>query len=140
MRKIIALLMPLVVIAGIMFLTLQGPGDTTELSETVRHWVMTLGINIEPHEIRHLVHFPMYFLLGTAFYGATRALGRSPAWAVDLGCFVGLFDEVLKIWLPTREFDAGDLVLDFVGVGVAVVVCWGITFLLKRDDQAIHIL
>ena len=38
------------------------------------------------------------------------------------GCGIGVVDECVKTLLPGREFSTGDLVRDFVGVVVAVVV------------------
>ena len=40
------------------------------------------------------------------------------------GCGVGLIDESIKVLLPTREFDFIDLVKDWGGVAVAMVVIW----------------
>ena len=39
-----------------------------------------------------------------------------------MGAGVGLIDEGLKVLLPTREFDVVDLVKDWVGVAVAMLM------------------
>ena len=39
-----------------------------------------------------------------------------------VGAGVGLIDEGIKVLFPTREFDVIDLVKDWVGVAVAVLV------------------
>ena len=38
------------------------------------------------------------------------------------GCDIGVVDECMKTLPPGREFSTGDMVRDFVGVVVAVVV------------------
>lgn len=43
---------------------------------------------------------------------------------MTVGCAFGLLDECIKILLPTREFDAVDLMKDWMGVSVAVGVIW----------------
>lgn len=48
-----------------------------------------------------------------------------------MGCCVGLIDESIKVLLPTREFDVVDLVKDWVGVAIAVIVIW----LVKRREN-----
>ncbi len=45
-----------------------------------------------------------------------------------VGCCAGLIDEGIKVLLPTREFDFVDLVKDWVGVAIAVLMIW----LVKR--------
>lgn len=45
-----------------------------------------------------------------------------------IGCGVGLIDEGIKVLLPTREFDATDLMRDFIGMVLAV----GIVGLIRR--------
>lgn len=41
-----------------------------------------------------------------------------------VGCCVGVVDEGIKVLLPTREFDLFDLVKDWIGVAVAMLMIW----------------
>lgn len=49
-----------------------------------------------------------------------------------IGCVFGLLDELIKIALPTREFDGIDLIKDFVGVVASVAIVYGIRWVLRR--------
>ena len=48
-----------------------------------------------------------------------------------LGCGFGALDELIKIVLPTREFGGVDLIKDFIGVWVAVVIVYLVSYLVK---------
>ena len=47
---------------------------------------------------------------------------------------VGFIDESLKILLPTREFDFGDLLFDVVGVVTGVLIV-GLIFQIKAKNK-----
>ena len=48
-------------------------------------------------------------------------------WATLLaGYTAGLLDEGIKVILPTREFDSGDLVRDVIGISIAVLLIFGL--------------
>ncbi len=111
----------------VLYLTLQGPKETTQLSGGLKAWLFnTFGWDIDEHTLRSNVHLVEYFGVGLALALFTRSMGWKH-WAMAAciaGCAFGLFDETLKIFLPTREFDAVDLVKDWGGVAVASsVVC-----------------
>ena len=46
-----------------------------------------------------------------------------------IGCVFGLIDETIKIFLPTREFGAVDLVKDFIGVWVGLAIVYLVSYL-----------
>lgn len=50
-----------------------------------------------------------------------------------IGCGISVIDEGIKVMLPTREFDVTDLMRDFVGVAVAMVLVAMISRLLRKD-------
>ena len=39
-----------------------------------------------------------------------------------VGCCVGVVDEGIKVLLPTREFDLFDLVKDWIGMAIALLL------------------
>ena len=64
----------------------------------------------------------MFFTLGLIL----SLYGKESGWrwyiVLAVGCGFGLLDEGMKIWLPTREFDVFDLMKDWIGVAVAMLV------------------
>ena len=116
--------------ATVLYLTFQGPKETTQLSGGLKAWLYNaFGWDIDEHTLRSNVHLVMYFGVGLVLTLFIKSLGwkRWVAWAMIIGCAFGLLDETIKIFLPTREFDVVDLVKDWVGIGVAEIVAGVIT-------------
>lgn len=112
----------IVILALNLFLTLQSPEGTVGLSEGLRHWLERFGFFTDFHSFRSNAHLVMFFVFGVILSLFGRACGWS-WWAILLvGAGVGLIDESIKVLLPTREFDVVDLVKDWVGVAIAVLV------------------
>ena len=117
--QVIAGVLVLLVLSTVLFLTLQGPEDTVALSEKVRSFAVIFGYTGNPNQFRSDIHLVEYFGVGLSmvlFFHAMR-------WKKWIGAIIavmfGLLDEVIKIFLPTREFGTVDLVKDVIGVGVA---------------------
>ncbi|MBQ9664504.1 MAG: VanZ family protein [Oscillospiraceae bacterium] len=98
------------------------------LSEGLRLWLERFGITTTFHGIRSNAHLVMFFVFGVIL----SLFGRECGWRwwviILIGCGVGLIDEGIKVLLPTREFDATDLMRDFIGMVLAV----GIVGLIRR--------
>ena len=124
MSKIISIVFLVLAIAMILFFTLQNPLASYELSMSLRDWLAEHGIDIEYVTLRTNAHLVEYFILGVAL--TVYAKGRGYKWWILLvtGCGIGVLDELVKILLPGREFGGGDLVRDFIGVGIAVFIGW----------------
>ena len=122
MKKIIYGILLIAAALTILLLTLQDAAGTVKLSEGLRLWLERFGLKSDFHSIRSNAHLVLYFLFGIVLCLYGRECGWN--WWVILaaGCCVGLIDEGIKVLLPTREFDAIDLVKDWVGVAVAVLV------------------
>ncbi len=119
-RKVLAILVVLLSVAAVFFLTFQSAADTVFLSETIRVFLSEHGIGVGSKALRHFVHVPLYFLLGLVVILSGRVIGIKLHVAM-LFCFsVGFVDGLVKIPLPTREFDFLDLMLDYAGVLLAV--------------------
>ena len=129
MKKTIYGLLLAAVTAAILFLTFQDAPGTVKLSESVRLWFESFfGIKSNFHSFRSNAHLVEYFLLGVVLtlYGIEAGWRW---WMILLvGAGFGLVDEVIKVLLPTREFDVVDLVKDFAGVWVGV----GVVYLIGK--------
>lgn len=107
----------IIVTAGIFYLTFQTPSQTMGMSEGVRAWLAEHGIVWDSATVRSNAHLPEYIALGISlclFAGWKKAL-----W---IGALIGCIDETIKIPLPTRHFDFIDLMKDFAGVALGVLL------------------
>lgn len=133
-RIILGAVLAAVVIA-VLFLTFQGPQETFSLSESVRSWFLKLGYKRGPLEFRSDFHLVEYFVIGLVL----AIFGKASKWKMwipgVIGCVFGLIDETIKIFLPTREFSGIDLIKDFIGVWVAVILIYGITLLKNHKEK-----
>jgi len=120
-------------VLAILFLTLQSHSQTTGLSHPVYLWFREHGFIGTEHELRSRAHIPEYFFLGLAlsFYGLVRSF--RPRWILLAGALCGLADETLKIFLPTREFDFGDWIMDVIGIVLALSLCLVIKAAQRRS-------
>ena len=108
------------------FLTFQSAEGTVNLSEGLRLWLEQFGLFTDFHSFRSNAHLVMFFVLGVILSLFGRECGCR-WWVILLaGTGIGLIDESIKVLLPTREFDFFDLIKDWVGVTVAMIVIWGI--------------
>ena len=107
------------VLAAVLILTLLPPNQTWALSEFVRRIFVSLGLNPDALRFRSDAHLFEYFGVGVAVALFGRSVGWKPWLIVTVGCMVGVFDETLKVFLPTREFGLEDLIKDFIGIGIA---------------------
>ena len=127
-KKWITVFALILVAGGIFFLTFQTPADTGALTQKAQRLLQQIGVHIEEKPLRHYIHYVLYLLLGFAICGVCITRGWSLRAGFLIGCGIGVVDEGIKVFLPTREFDMTDLMRDFIGVAVAV----GIVVLIRR--------
>ena len=144
-RKTVVALVLLAALLGIMlFLTLQSRDGTREVSGWIRQqlrayyrtWRNTPQWVRETSVLRSMLHIPEYFVLGAILYLLWRSLDRGilAAGLITVACAagIGLAEEGLKLFLPTRHFDALDWLRDILGAAAAVLLCMAIAALLER--------
>ena len=126
-KKTVYGILLVIVLVSILLLTLQDPEGTVRLSETIRLQLEKIGFQSDFHSFRSNAHLPVYFILGIVL----GLFGRSCGWrwwiVAALGCGFGLLDEGIKVLLPTREFDAVDLLKDWIGIGLGTAAVWMLT-------------
>lgn len=122
MGKKIATIFLILALAMVLFFTLQKPEKSRDLSETVRIWLERIGLEVEYKELRSNIHILEYFVVGLAVCGFCRSRGWLLWIGLIAGCSIGMVDEGIKVLLPGREFGPGDLMRDFIGVGIAVLI------------------
>lgn len=107
----IGMLLTIVVISIILFLTLMPSENTMHLSESFRIWLNDHGISVSSEQLRSDIHIFEYFPLGF-----TLCLWIGWKKSIIIGSLLGLADEILKIYLPTRHFSWIDAAKDAIGV------------------------
>ncbi len=115
--------------ATVLYLTFQGPKETTQLSDGLKAWLyITFDWDIEAQALRSNIHYVMYFGVGLVLTLFIRPLEWKHwiMWALIIGCLFGLLDETIKLFLPTREFDVVDVVKDWAGISIAILIVWGL--------------
>lgn len=129
--KIVYAFFLLAVLALNLFLTLQSQEGTVRLSEGVRHWVERIGYYSDYHSFRSNAHIIIFFVVGIAL-GLFGNQAKWKTWQIIIiGCCIGLLDESLKVFLPTREFDLIDLVKDCIGI----IAATGLLAILSRKTD-----
>lgn len=58
------------------------------------------------------------------WWGRPHSLLLRVPLAFLLCVFASLFDQTHKLFVPGREFDAGDLLFDFLGYSIAILACF----------------
>ena len=112
-KKITGIILTILVICVILFLTLMSAENTWNLSESVRLWLKDHSIEMTSKQLRSDIHIFEYFPLGFAL---CWWIGIEKAFVI--GTLLGLSDETLKIFLPTRHFSGIDFVKDAAGVAL----------------------
>ena len=74
-NKKTALFFLILVILMILFFTFQNPEQSRYLSEAIRSWLGSIGIDVEYKTLRSNVHFLEYFIVGLAVCGFCRSRG-----------------------------------------------------------------
>lgn len=145
-RLSVMLCLLLATLAGIFLLAQQSTKETSDLTWRVEQLLVRIipptgtGSAGEPTwlglTIRRLAHVVEYAVLGLIaslvvmqFAGIT---GRAAAYAATICFAASLADELHKVFVPGRHFDAHDLVLDAVGYLLAMILAFGAARLLTH--------
>jgi len=121
-RKKTAEIFLILALLMVLFFTFQNPEQSRDLSEAVRSWLESIGIDVEYKSLRSNIHILEYFIVGLAVCGYCRSRGWKNWVGMIAGFGIGVVDECVKTLLPGREFSTGDLIRDFVGVLCASLI------------------
>lgn len=96
--------------------------------EFINHILSLLNINFvfTEHIVRKCAHFAEYFVLGLLLYSTAHAyadkIKHNVMSALLSGMSVAVIDEIIQIFSPGRSCQFLDVVLDFCGITLAVIV------------------
>lgn len=109
-------------VAGIAFLTFQNQGNTEALSNGIKDWLNSIGISISGKRLRSDAHIIEYCMLGIALSEYGLICNKKFEWIITVGFCLGLLDELLRIVIPTREFELIDLIKDWIGIVLGIII------------------
>ena len=87
---------------------------------------VTPGRGVLPDKVCHAgEYFILAFLVLFALQRTTRVRFFTSFWiTLAWGTVYGLSDEIHQLYVPTRQFDVGDLAADVCGVAVLFLILW----------------
>lgn len=88
--------------------------------------VAKTGLGHEPYQIN--AHFFMYFLLTIALFKATKDVGL----AMAISILYSLTDEVHQTFVPGRDFQLFDILVDSFGTLLAGLILWKYYYRLPK--------
>lgn len=126
----------------------NGMGDGAEASSSAGP-TASLGVISDPGtallsyaSVRKWAHTVEFLALGIPvslafvfWWGRPRGLLSRVPLAFLLCVFASLFDQTHKLFVPGREFDAGDLLFDFLGYSIAI----GLSFIMLKSLHYIRV-
>lgn len=133
MRKKTAAIFLILALLMVLFFTFQNPEQSRDLSEAVRSWLESIGIDVEYKSLRSNIHILEYFIVGLAVCGYCRSRGWKVCIGALIGCGIGVVDEGIKVLLPGRELEIYDLLKNCLGVFIAVSITVVAIRLKKRE-------
>lgn len=137
-KKIALYILILIAVAGIMYLTVMKLDDTVYLSESFRNTMNAvcgrLGIDTSAEwwnsgaGIRWMGHVIEYFALGLVVGIAVK----SKIVLLIVCMAISLIDQTVKIFIPARHFDWGDILFDIVGFCCGLAIAWVLKIAAKK--------
>jgi len=131
-KKIITGILLLLILSAVLYLALQGPQETTSLSNAFYQKAKELGYTGTHLQFRSDIHLPEYFIVALAAMLFCRAMGQKPYIGAAGACLFGLLEETIKIFLPTREFGPRDLLMDLTGAALALFLFLTVTAIRRN--------
>lgn len=139
-------ILPVLVLAAILYLTFQSGSDTSSLTLDVKEGLVdfleSLGIPrivlvhrwwFDFSNFRKLAHTVEYFVLAITITIVLLSLRKKNAFFIAFlsSLCISLIDQSIRIFLPTREFSGIDLLFDLAGYGAGVAVVLIIVLLYR---------
>ena len=145
-RKILRIVSLILLILAVLFIwgnslkpgkeSLEDSGAAVDFIEQIFAF---FGIDVEVSEliVRKVAHFSEYFLLGTlAYLTAWQYCIRAGQYICAGGCtVVAIIDETIQSFVPGRDGNAVDVLIDTFGAVCAIGVILLLIFLIKRRKE-----
>lgn len=100
-----------------------------------------INIMLSEHFVRKLAHFVEYFILGISIFFTVRSFNLRKTYCVFtvplLGFAVASIDETIQLFSSGRSCQFSDVMLDFVGVTIAVFIMTAFSYITNKKDRGI---
>ena len=117
--------------------------SSTSVMELLNGILKFCHINIALSEnfVRKLAHFVEYFVLGTSMFFTARSFNLHKTYCVFTvpltGFVVASIDETIQRFFSGRSCQFSDVMLDFLGVTVAVFIMTAFLYIINKKDRGI---
>ncbi len=137
-KKKASIILIILAVGVIMFLTVMKLDDTVYLSESFRNTMNAIceriGVDTSTEwwnsgaGIRLIGHVMEYFALGlvVGFAVKSKIAGLIVCMAISI------IDQTVKIFIPARHFDWGDIPFDICGFCCGLAIAWVLRFAAKK--------
>lgn len=88
------------------------------------------GVRKWAHSVEFLAFGTAVSLASVLWWGRPHRMPLRALLALAICVLASLFDQTHKLFVPGREFDAGDLLFDLLGYSIAILVCFACERLL----------
>ena len=137
MKYIIRFTPIILAVIFIFYLTSQTGNDTVALSRSFNDWLVgmcdRIGVVTDKEwwntdkGVRLLGHVIEYFALGL-----TAGIAFRKKWLALIFCMlVSIADQITKIFVPIRHFDAGDIPFVIIGFTSGILIVWVISLAIE---------
>lgn len=100
-----------------------------------------IDFTLSENFVRKLAHFVEYFILGASMFFTVRSFDLRKTYCVFtvplMGFAVASIDETIQRFFSGRSCQFSDVLLDFVGVTVAVFILTAFSYMFNKNDRGI---
>ncbi len=132
LKKIVYLIVTILVVMFIFYNSIQNGESSSNASTTVLNFINniinSIGLNfkLEGYFIRKLAHFVEFFTLGVflmlTFEAFTNKIFSIIGFPMFLAIFIPVIDEYIQIYSDGRTSSVKDVLLDFFGAMIGIII------------------
>lgn len=141
LKKIVYLIVTILVVMFIFYNSIQNGESSSNASTTVLNFINniinSIGLNfkLEGYFIRKLAHFVEFFTLGVflmlTFEAFTNKIFSIIGFPMFLAIFIPVIDEYIQIYSDGRTSSVKDVLLDFFGAMIGIIIV-SLCFVLNK--------
>ena len=144
LKKIVYLIVTILVVMFIFYNSIQNGESSSNASTTVLNFINniinSIGLNfkLEGYFIRKLAHFVEFFTLGIflmlTFEAFTNKIFSIIGFPMFLAIFIPVIDEYIQIYSDGRTSSVKDVLLDFFGAMIGIIIV-SLCFVLNKKKN-----
>ena len=141
LKKIVYLIVTILVVMFIFYNSIQNGESSSNASTTVLNFINniinSIGLNfkLEGYFIRKLAHFVEFFTLGVflmlTFEAFTNKIFSIIGFPMFFAIFIPVIDEYIQIYSDGRTSSVKDVLLDFFGAMIGIIIV-SLCFVLNK--------